>query len=70
MQVDEQVRAAVKKFLESKYGALEIEYTRVYDRDGEVEVSGSFKRGGESRVRRFTVLLDSKTLNVKAFGAR
>jgi hypothetical protein len=70
MHIDERIRVAVKQFLESKYGGLEIELTRLYARDGEVEVAGSFRRVGEHRVRRFTVLLDSNTLNVKAFGTR
>jgi len=70
MHVDERIRTAVKRFLELKYGDLEIELTRLYTRDGEVEVAGSFRRVGEGRARRFTILLDSNTLNVKAFGTR
>ncbi len=64
------IHDVVKKFLESKYGLVEVEVSRIYWRDGDVEVAGTFRRQVEKSRRRFTLLIDRGTMDVKAFGMR
>ncbi|MDW8084111.1 MAG: hypothetical protein RMI49_02800 [Candidatus Caldarchaeum sp.] len=64
------VLEVVRSFLENKYGSVEFEISRVYERGEVFEVSGSFNRLGERTRRRFTLLIDSKEYVVKGFGLR
>ncbi len=64
------IHDVVKKFLESKYGLVEVEVSRIYWRNEDVEVAGTFRRQVEKSWKRFTLLIDRKTLGVKAFGMR
>jgi len=68
--MEEPVHQAVVSFFMGKYGEVEVEISRVYPRSDVIEVAGVMRRRGERSWRRFTVLLDAKTLAVKAFGMR
>ncbi|MEM0349197.1 MAG: hypothetical protein QXE96_03235 [Candidatus Caldarchaeum sp.] len=61
---------AVRSYLERKYGEVEVEVVRTYDRGEVYEVAGVFRRKGERMFRRFTFLINSKTYSVEAFGLR
>lgn len=66
----ERVVDAVRVYLESKYGEVEFEVVRTFDRGEVYEVAGVFRRKGERMFRRFTFLINSKTYVVEAFGLR
>ncbi|MEM4280594.1 MAG: hypothetical protein QW470_05750 [Candidatus Caldarchaeum sp.] len=66
----EDLLSVVKRFFESKYGYVQLNVSRIYVRGDEVEAAGVFRRGTDKAWRRFTVLIDRKTMNVKAFGIR
>ncbi|MEM2650781.1 MAG: hypothetical protein QXU87_01735 [Candidatus Caldarchaeum sp.] len=66
----EEFITVVRKFLESKYGVVQLDVSRVYVRDDEVEAAGMFRREADRVWRRFTVLIDRKTMIVKAYGSR
>ncbi|MEM2237530.1 MAG: hypothetical protein QXR26_03065 [Candidatus Caldarchaeum sp.] len=66
----EDLTSVVKRFFESKYGYVQLNVSRIYVRDDEVEAAGVFRRENDKAWRRFTVLIDRNTMNVKAFGIR
>ncbi|BAJ51315.1 hypothetical protein CSUB_C1464 [Candidatus Caldarchaeum subterraneum] len=66
----ERVVDAVRAYLEKRYGEVEFEIVRTFDRGEVYEVAGVFRRKGERMFRRFTFLINSKTLSVEAFGLR
>ncbi|MEM0442553.1 MAG: hypothetical protein QXS57_00655 [Candidatus Caldarchaeum sp.] len=66
----ERVYEAVMVFLASKYGPVELELSRTYDRQGVVEVAGKFRLESGGGWRRFTLLLSKKDMKVLGFGMR
>jgi len=68
---DPEVLETARRFLESKYGSVEVEFEEVFSyAGGVIEVSGSFRRPQERLKRRFTVKVRAKTMEVLGFGLR
>ncbi|MCS7110459.1 MAG: hypothetical protein NZ956_03195 [Candidatus Caldarchaeum sp.] len=70
MAEEEKVAEVVKNFFEKRYGQIEYKISRIYTRGGFIEVSGDFRSSKDSRMRRFTFLIDSKSYAVVGFGLR
>ncbi|MEM3096407.1 MAG: hypothetical protein QW756_04655 [Nitrososphaerota archaeon] len=59
-----------RRFLESKYGKCNIEFSQVYEYHEYVEVSGTIRLEGDRNLRRFTLKIETDSLLVKGYGMR
>ncbi|MEM1943399.1 MAG: hypothetical protein QXO30_07845 [Candidatus Caldarchaeum sp.] len=66
----ERVYESVMAFLTSKYGPVELELSRTYERRDVVEVAGKFRLESGGGWRRFTLLLSRENMEVVGFGMR
>ncbi|MCX8202066.1 MAG: hypothetical protein N3H84_08220 [Candidatus Caldarchaeum sp.] len=70
MSDEGKVAEVVKNFFETRYGEVEYEISRIYKKGNIIEVSGNFKAFRDSRMRRFTFLIDSRSYSIVGFGLR